>query len=148
VTASTRHSDRYIQYREFQTPCGPAHRPILDARFSSGPDSIELPMLVDSGADNVVLPSHALDFLNLNPAHFERISANTLYGGQEGLLAPAIRISFPDLWPDLEFSLGVVFTPFLDSFAYGLLGRDPTFDHLSVRFGHQDGFGFHVRFEQ
>src|SRR5439155_23764535 len=98
--------------------------PVLDARFSSGADSLELPMLVDSGADNVVLPSHVLDFLNLDPDHFERASANTLYGSQEGLLVPVLHVSFPDLWPAREFVSPVVFTPFLDNFAYGLLGRD------------------------
>jgi hypothetical protein len=39
-----------------------------------------------------------------------------------------------------------VFTPMLQFAGYGILGREPTFDHMSCRFGHQDGYGVHLRF--
>lgn len=74
------------------------------------------------------------------------ISATTLYGVQEGLAGPALRLSFPDLWEEKGFESVVLFTSWLDDRAYGLLGREPTFDYVGCRFGHHGGYGFYLNF--
>ena len=126
---------------------GAAFRLIVTAEFALGSRACVLPMLLDTGADNLVLPLYAMDLLGLTAAECEAESANTLHGRQDAYRSPSLRIGFPDLWDDRAFETPVLFTPWLDNRAYGLLGREPTLDHLSCRFGHQSGYGFFLCFE-
>jgi hypothetical protein len=61
------------------------------------------------------------------------------------LSSPDLRISFPELWQNVSFEAPVIFTAWLDDRAYGILGREPTLDHITYRLGHQDGYGFSIR---
>lgn len=50
--------DAYVPYREFPTARGSTGRPVVTVEFRLGEQRFSYPMLVDSGADNIVLPNH------------------------------------------------------------------------------------------
>ena len=103
-------------------------------------------MLVDTGADDIVLPLSAMHALEIAEEECEPLRRGSLFGMHEGFRSPALVLSFPDVDPAGKFSARVIFTDWLEGRPYGLLGREPTLDHMSFRFGHAEGYGFFVGF--
>lgn len=132
--------DCFVPYREV----GPAYRPLLTARFEHGELQTDLTMLLDSGADNLVLPDRIREFLGILTGECEPVQAATMHGLQLGFLGPPLQVRLPDLSPDALFSGRPVFSPWLNDRTYGLLGREPALDYLRVCFSHSDGFGFYL----
>lgn len=132
--------EHFVAYR----PVGDAYRPLLMAEFSTATDRLDFLVLVDTGADTVVLPYAAMELLGIEDSQCETTQANTSQGIQYGFHSPPVAIALPDLWPEPLFQASVVFTPWLDGRTYGLLGREPSLDYLRFAFGHDIGFGFSI----
>jgi hypothetical protein len=133
----------FVQFREVND----VSRPLIEVSVVGPGGSYSLPMLVDTGADNVVLPAWMMHFLQVSEADCLRQRARTIYGSQDGLVsAVEAELSFPDHWEDRSFKSPLVFSAVLDAAGYGLLGRSPTLDHVGLRFGNREGFGFWISF--
>ena len=133
----------FIPYRQY----GDWHRPVVTVEVAYGPMVLPVAMLIDTGADNVVLPEYLLEVLQISTADCEPIAAGTVHGLQMGVQCSAVTLFFSELWPDWSFDAPAVFAPFLNVRAYGLLGREPTLEHLSFHFGHKSGYGFTIQGE-
>lgn len=79
-------------------------------------------MLVDSGADNIVLPRYMLELFGLEEADCTVHRGFTLSGYVQALTGPVFQLAFPELWPDSSLSSQIVFAEWLDERGYGLLG--------------------------
>jgi hypothetical protein len=122
------------------------YRPLLNLQFSVGPNTFYWPMLVDTGADDIVLPGDAMLLLGIDPSGVEESTANTYQGTTAAFRGPLMEISFPDPDPSRSFEAPVLFAPRLDSLGYGLLGREPTLEHVRFGFTHASGQVFFVGF--
>jgi hypothetical protein len=131
----------YVPYRELNG----VSRPIVTATFVLGDELHDHLMLIDSGADNIVLPRYMLDLFGLDEAQCSVRTGFTLSVHQQALIGPEFEVSLVDLWPDHSFPGRIVFAEWLDERSYGLLGREPTLDHFCVRFGHDPAYGFYFQ---
>jgi hypothetical protein len=106
-----------------------------------GDRSSDVLMLVDCGADNLVLPAETLDYLGVSLDEVQAMRARTPYGPQDGFLGPEVLFTLPDLDPSWGFTCQPIFSPMFDGLGYGLLGRDPSFEHFRCAFDHRLGEG-------
>ena len=109
--------------------------------------SMDSLMLLDSGADNIVLPGKAVSVLGVSSTDCKPASGSMYYGPSEAFWSPPLTISLPDLNERFSFETEVLFAPRLDAFEYGLLGREPTLNHLRVGFTHEVGPSFFLAFK-
>jgi len=130
-------NEEWIPYREVRG----VFRPLVMLTFAFPGGVYDHLMLVDTGADNIVLPRSIMEPLGIEPAQCRPVWANMLAGMAEGLEYTSASVSFPDYWPDDPFAAPVVFSPARDGHLYGLLGREPLLNHFQCRFGHGDGHG-------
>jgi hypothetical protein len=136
---------QWVPYRGYPIAGGMIGRPVVTVEFIHGNLRHSLLMLVDPGADEVVLPRHAVTYLGIDELDCHHASsARTLYGLMERLVSPPVRLEFPDYWGDWGFEAEIVFSSGIDPFEYGLLGREPTLEHLTITFGHELGYGFQM----
>jgi hypothetical protein len=133
----------YVTFREIHG----IYRPLIWVSISCRGSCVDLMMLVDTGADNIVLPARFMPMLGVTEAECTRQQANMVFGAREGLVPPITAdLTFPDYWNDRSFPAELVFTEALDSRSYGLLGREPTLDHVRLEFGNVEGYGFWLTF--
>ena len=130
--------EEFFQYREFAGQ----FRPVIIVSFTFGGETHEFPMLIDSGADSIVLPFELLDAWDLPRGACSVASGHLVYGVASGLVYPDALVSVPELSEAPTFAAPVVFLPHMDGRPYGLLGREPALDHSCWRFGHDRGFGY------
>ena len=117
-------------------------RPILMIRITGNGIEVDFPMLIDTGADDIVLPeSVALDF-GLNLLDGETVQRGMLQGTAFGYAFDGFSVSFEPHFEDLCFSSSITFSSRLNSTGFGLLGRDPLLDHVWFRFGNDAGHVF------
>lgn len=74
-------AEQYVPYRQQ----GNAHRRVVNVEFCLGEFRYTYPMLIDTDADNIVLPRFCLVFLGLDTADCVATSATTFLGLAEGL---------------------------------------------------------------
>jgi hypothetical protein len=140
-------SEVFVPYRDFEVPGGQiVGRPVVTVEFRTRHGSFTHPMLVDTGADNIVIASELMHLLGVTEDDCTRVAGNTFFGVAEGLQYEGVSLSFPDYWEDRSFTAPVIFSPLRDRTAYGLLGREPVLDVLHYRFGHDEGYGFRLGF--
>jgi hypothetical protein len=117
-------------------------RPILMISLGHEGQYRDFPMLIDTGADDVVLPEFvALEF-GINLMDGDLIQRGMLLGTAFGYAFQGFRVGFAAYFEDLSFAAPVLFTSRLNSTGYGLLGRDPLLDHFWFRFGNDAGHVF------
>ena len=137
MTGYTLSFDHFIAFRE--------HRGKLKPMFNSecwfDGRSANVMVLLDSGADNLVLPTRILEYLGISIADLDSTVGRTTYGIQEGYIGPLVRFTLPDLDLDWGFISQPIFSPVFDTFGYGLLGREPAFEHFRHAFDHRLGEG-------
>lgn len=135
--------DHCVLYREWRNTL----RPLINADFAVEGCGFSFTMLVDSGADNIVLPGEAMLAMGLSPADCEETTGNTFYGPAAAYLYhKLVPVSFPDLNETFSFEAPLLFVPRLDGLGYGLLGREPTFNHVRIGLSHQIGLSFFISF--
>lgn len=127
----------YVAYRDVAQVA----RPIITVDFWFADGSSVHPMLIDTGADNIVLPARLMQPWGIEREACDLVQGNTFFGVADGFRYPSVRIELADLWAGRSFTAPIVFSPRLDGFLYGLLGREPFLDHFQCRFGHGDGYG-------
>ena len=132
--------EHFVPYRPF----GEIYRPVVFVEFLFSDETYGFPMLVDTGADNIVLPYAAMSLCGIEVADCAAVPGRSLLGLGSGLQGPEMLVRLPDFDDSEAFAARIFFAPFLDGFSYGLLGRDPTLDYMGFRFGHADAFGFYV----
>ena len=68
--------EEFFQYREFAGQ----FRPVIIVSFTFGGETHEFPMLIDSGADSIVLPFELLDAWDLPRGACSVASGHLVYG--------------------------------------------------------------------
>src|SRR5690349_9172839 len=106
----TLHFDHFVPSREHRGK----FKPMLTAVCWNGSRSSDVLMLIDCGADNLVLPAETLDHLGLSVDELEQVHARTAYGLQGAFQGPQVRFTVPDLDPDWGFTCEPVFSPMFD----------------------------------
>lgn len=131
-----------IPYRELREKL----RPYLTAEFFYCDKSSVLSMLVDTGADGILLPGDFGKILGIRMDQLERETGNFLYGCTDQYkLSSGMSFCFPDLDPNRKYENKVFFTPRLDGKSFGLLGRE-VFDRMRFCFDHKDEEVFYIGF--
>lgn len=104
-------------------------------------------MLVDTGADNILLPSEAVEHLSLSPDAFTQTSISTVYGNRDAYVGPEIDLTFADFRDDISFRVSPMFTPLANVAGYGILGRDDkVLKHVKYCFTHRREHAFLLSF--
>ena len=106
--------DHCVLYREVRGTL----RPMLNIAVGIGGISLDSLMLLDSGADNIVLPGKAMMVLGISPSDCKAASGSMYYGPSEAFWSPPLRISLPDVSERFSFETEVLFAPRLDDFGY------------------------------
>lgn len=111
---------------------GPHKRPIIPVRLSYKNSAVNVPALIDSGADFNIFPlSIAKDLgLNLNmdkPVEFRGVGEKSIK--LTGYLA-VLNLMIFNKGESINFSTPVVFTNDIPSNGFSLLGETGFFDHL------------------
>ncbi len=132
--------DHFISYREV----GGTDRPIIVAELLLIGKTEYFPMLLDCGADNVVLPGYLLATFGLSGDELPEEKACTVWGLQAGYTVADVEIRFPDYEPNWRATMPVRFSPYLDSSGIGLLGRESLFSRLRFAFDERSGSGFYL----
>jgi hypothetical protein len=135
----------FLQNKEWE---GGATRPTLLVTMELNGRELTYPMLLDSGSDVIALPAEALENFELTAAECELVQGRGFGGTREMYLAPH-EFDFifeADQREGPAFKGAVRFAPSLDGRAYGIMGRDPTLDYMSWRFGNKPYSGFHIQF--
>jgi hypothetical protein len=135
----------YIHYRSYPIPGGLIGRPVVNVLFRLGENVTSFPILVDCGADEIVIPRRLLIPLEVDESESASdIPARGIYGSMDRLITPEIRLEFPDYWIEWGFEAHLVASSAIDTFQYGLLGREPTLDYFRITLGHELGYGFQM----
>jgi hypothetical protein len=117
-------------------------RPLIMVTFLRDNMEVDFPMLLDTGADEIVLPEYAaLDF-GLDLLDGASVQRGMLQGTAFGYTFDGFQIGFAAHLAAVSFPASVTFTPQLNSSGYGLLGREPLLDHIWLRFGNDQGHAF------
>ena len=132
--------DYFVPYRDMNG----TDRPVVIAELRANGRTEYFPMLLDCGADNVVLPAYLLGTFDLSAADLEEEKARTIWGVQSGYTAKEVQIKLPDYDEGWVISLPVRFSPYLDSSGFGLLGREKLFGRIRFAFDERSGAGFYL----
>jgi hypothetical protein len=141
-------TDTHFPYREYVLADGNTiGRPVIAVQLSvPGTDIVQdYSLLVDTGADDIGLATELMPLLGISEKDCTPLERRLLEGSLQGWCFPALRITVLDLDEEVTFEAPVVFSPRFDRRPYGLLGREPAFDHLGFYFDHREGYGFPVR---
>src|SRR5688500_9697346 len=122
--------DHFVGYREI----GGIDRPIILAELSLNGKAEYFPMLLDCGADNIVLPGYLLATFGLLTDDLPDVSARTGWGLQSGYTVADVELRFPDYDTDWSLRLPIRFSPYLDASGMGLLGRERLFGRIRFAF--------------
>jgi hypothetical protein len=132
--------DYFVPYRELNG----TDRPIVVAELRVNGSTEYFPMLLDCGADNIVLPAYLLATFDLAAAGLEEEKARTVWGIQTGYTVPDVQLKLPDYDQDWSVSIPMRFSPYLDSSGFGLLGREKLFARIRFAFDERSGSGFYL----
>ncbi len=131
-----------IAYRPLHKPL-----PLITVGFSYNGASCTYPMLVDTGADNIVVPAAIADLLGLDlQTQCKSVCGRTFhYGVQEGYVSPTLSFSLPDVLPGRIFRCRACFSPWMDQqgYLFGLFGRE-ILDQVRVCFTHEIEDAFYL----
>lgn len=121
-------------------------RPIIVMEFYYQRESIKCPMLVDSGADNILIPKSYAEVLGIDLSPFPIGNGDTCYfGNADASCFPDLDFSIPGV-TDRIFTNPVYFADFLDSrYQFGLLGRE-IFNRIRFCFNHETEDSFYLDF--
>jgi len=131
-----------IKYHEFKTQMRPLLVVSLTLDVPDPPGPYDIPVLVDTGADSILLPDDVREMLQIEESDCREEWGETLSGPARVLERDDVRLTFPELG-DVSFVTTVGFAMWRSSPGYGLLGRD-VFDHLRFCFTHRQDYEFYV----
>ena len=133
-----------VPYREIRNN----YRPIVTVDFAIFEEIVSVPMLVDTGADNIVLPQSFADVLGVEMSECCQITANTVHHGTVcSYKLKGARLSLSDIRADIWFPCEICFMPNLDAYGYGLLGRE-ILDRIRLCFTHSPEYAFYISFNE
>lgn len=124
-----------FEYKVAYRPVRKVSRPFLVPAIKYGCREMSYPVLVDSGADNIILPGEVAEHLKIDLVSLPLCNIRTFWGSVAHK-GPKVEFSFPDLNPRVSFNCGVLFSPDLQGFQFGLLGRE-AFESIRYCFTHE-----------
>lgn len=131
-----------FEHRIDYSPIRGQYRPLIYVVFKHDDEEHGLSMLVDTGADDVVLPASFGQLLGLDLTQCRTANANTYNGVRQVFVGPQLEFCVPQLGDDNKtVSCTVCFTQHGEDWGYGLLGRQ-ALDKMRFCFTHKHGHSF------
>jgi hypothetical protein len=123
-------------------------RPTLPVTLVLKGNEFPFTMMLDSGADGIVVPFDLMEAFDLSPEDCVPEAGQWVAGSSDLFLAPdQFGFKFDDdERGTILFSSEVRFAPGLHGKSYGLIGREPALDYMAWRFGNRPVSGFYVWF--